>query len=280
MSNSTLGVMVSQFCAEGYSTTVCTTDTETARNLASAYAHEYDLVLCAGGDGTLSDVVAGLMSVENPPPVGYMPTGTANDFARTLALSKEASVSARQIIDGKPTGIDIGRFGTESEDYFTYIAAFGAFTGVSYTTPQSAKRALGHMAYVMGGITSMTTIKPQHAIIEYDGGVVEDEFIFGGVTNTTSVAGIVKLDPSDVQLGDGRFEVILVKNPLNLTDLREILVSIGNKTFTSDSVMLLHTKRIKFTFDEEVAWTRDGEAGGLHREIEITNHREAIQIIL
>lgn len=275
--NSTLGGMIRQFCTEGYAVTVFTTEHASAKSLAQSYGGAFDLVICAGGDGTLSDVFSGLMRTGNAPPVGYIPTGTANDMARTLALSKDTTVSVRSIINGKPTPIDIGQF---DDDYFTYIAAFGAFTGVSYNTTQSAKRALGHLAYILAGIASMPAIKPQRTRIEYDGGVIEDEFIFGGVTNTTSVAGMVKLDPRDVQLGDGRFEVLLVKYPLGLADLGEILTSIANKTYRSDNVMLLHTKKVRFSFDEEVAWTRDGEDGGMHRELEIINHREAMRIIL
>jgi diacylglycerol kinase family enzyme len=181
------------------------------------------------------------------------------------------------IHSASPRPLDIGALGGK---YFTYIAAFGAFTEISYETPQNNKNSLGHLAYVLGGIGSLATIKEHHVRIEYDGGELEGDYIFGGVTNTTSVAGIVKFSPDDVKLGDGLFEVILVKKPVSLPDLSKTVTAILNQDIVSDSVTMLHTSRIKFTFDEPVKWTRDGEAGGEYKELEIRNCREAVKIIL
>jgi YegS/Rv2252/BmrU family lipid kinase len=230
-----------------------------------------------GGDGTLSDVISGLVALTSPPPVGYIPTGTANDVATTLSLSHDPQLAAQRIIRGDPTPLDVGVFCGKT---FTYIAAFGAFTGVSYQTTQSAKRALGHLAYVVGGLADMAAIKPVHTILETDDGVIEDDFIFGGVTNSLSVAGLMRLDPHDVELSDGLFEVLLVKNPVDIVDMGNTLISIMNRTYDSDSVRLLHTSRAKFTFGEDVAWTRDGEDGGKHREVEISVLPSAINIII
>ena len=166
-----------------------------------------------------------------------------------------------------------------SDKFFVYIAAFGAFTGVSYSTTQGAKRALGHLAYVLDGLASVSAIRPRQTRIEYDGGTLEGEYIFGGVTNSTSVAGFVKLDCKDVDLGDGLFEVILVKNPLNATELGNTIASILSHTYDSENVRLLHTSKIRFTFDEEVEWTRDGENGGKHRVLDIENKQHALRII-
>jgi YegS/Rv2252/BmrU family lipid kinase len=277
LSKQALGVIVSLFCSQDYAVTVLSTESGTPEHLVREYGHLYELIVCVGGDGTLSSVTAGLMRLSSPPIFGFIPAGTANDMASTLALSRDPGMAVKSVLNGKPVPLDIGAF---NDEYFTYIAAFGAFTGVSYKTSQSAKRALGHFAYVIDGLASMPAIRPQHTVITYDGGTIEGDFIFGAVTNSTSIAGLVKLNKKDVELGDGLFEVILVRNPINATELTTIISSILNQTYQSGNVILLHTKRITFSFDEEVDWTKDGEYGGKHRELEIRNCRQALRIIL
>ncbi len=277
LSNNALGAIVSSFCDEDYAVTVYTTRAARPEAIAAEYGGNYDLVVCVGGDGTLSGVASGLMRVTSPPPFGYIPAGTTNDVAATLALSTDVKTAVKSVIHGHPVPLDIGSF---NDQFFVYIAAFGAFTGVSYTTPGSAKRALGHLAYVLGGLASVSAIKPQHTIVEYDGGTIEGCFIFGGVTNATTLAGIVKLDSRDVDLGDGLFEVILVKNPVNATELGKIVASILNHTYQSENVLLLHTKTVAFHFDEDVCWTKDGENGGAYRDLVISNKRHGLKIML
>lgn len=277
ISRTALGDIVTQFAERDYVVSVYLTKARGVSAFARENAASFDLLVCVGGDGTLSDVVRGLMEVENPPPIGYIPMGTANDMATTLALSKDINIAVDTILEGTPVEVDIGCFGG---DYFTYVAAFGAFTGVAYSTPQSAKRALGNLAYVFGGLADIVSIKPQKTRVEYDDGVIEDEFIFGGVTNTTSVAGLVRLNPSVVDLGDGKFEVILVRKPMKPRDFMELLTSLATTTTYSDNVRLIHTSRVKFTFEEPVAWTRDGENGGRHMELEVENRARAVRIII
>jgi YegS/Rv2252/BmrU family lipid kinase len=276
LSKQALGVIVSLFCSQDYAVTVFSTETDTTEHLVRDYGHHFELIVCVGGDGTLSGLTSGLMHLDSPPPFGFIPAGTANDIASTLALSRDPKIAVMTVIKGKPVPLDIGAF---DKEYFTYIAAFGAFTGVSYKTSQSAKRALGHFAYVIDGLASMPAIRPHHTVITYDGGMLEGDFIFGAVTNSTSIAGLVKLNKKDVDLGDGLFEVILVKNPVNATELTNIISSILNQTYHNGNVLLLHTKQIKFSFDEEVGWTRDGENGGMHKELEIKNCCHALSII-
>jgi len=277
LSKSALGTIVSQLCASSYIVTIYFAGENTPEELAYKYAKRHELAVCVGGDGTLSSVVSGILRAEASIPVGYIPSGTANDVAVTLALSKDPSIAAQAIIGGKPRPLDIGNF---CGRYFTYIAAFGAFTGVSYLTSHSAKRSLGHFAYVLGGLAGVAAIKPRQTIVEYDGGIVEGDFIFGGVMNSTSVAGFLKLDPDRVDLADGMFEVILVKQPINLADFLDILTSIATSSYDGDNVQMLHASKVKFTFDSKVDWTIDGEFGGKYDEIEITNCREAIKIIV
>jgi len=277
LSNTALGTIVSSLCEVDYAVTVYFSHEKYPEELAFEYAEWYDLIVCVGGDGTLSNVISGLMQAKSNIPVGYIPAGTSNDVATTLALPRDPLIAARKILSGTPTALDIGLF---KDRYFTYIAAFGAFTGVAYTTPQSAKRSLGHLAYVFGGLADMATIAPRRTVVQYDDKVIEGEFIFGGVVNSTSVAGLVKLNPELVDLADGEFEVILVRQPVVLTDFMEILTSLVMQTYEGDNFLMLHASSVSFTFDEEVAWTVDGEDGGLHKNVEIKNCHKAIKIVL
>ena len=278
LSKTALGTVVSGLCDADYIVTVFFSHDLTPEELAYEYARQFDLVVCVGGDGTLSGVISGLLSADASVPVGYIPAGTANDVATTLALSRDPSVAAQKILKGTPRPLDIGRF---HDKYFTYIAAFGAFTGASYSTPKSAKRALGHFAYVLGGLAGIAAIKPRHTVIEYDGNVTEGDFIFGGVTNSTSVAGLVKLDPKYVDLADGMFEIILIKQPLVLADFLDIMSSLTVRTYDGDNVQMLHASKVRFYFPEgEVAWTIDGEDGGRHKKVEITNYHKAVDIVM
>jgi len=277
LSKFALGTIITYLCDSGRIVTVYSSGEVSPEQLVLNYSKYHELVICVGGDGTLSAVVSGLLRAGVHIPVGYIPAGTANDIATTLALSKNPSEAVRKILKGKPIPLDIGLF---AERYFTYIAAFGAFTGVAYSTPQSAKRSLGHFAYVLGGLADMAAIKARHTVVKYDGNIIEGDYIFGGVMNSTSVAGLVKLDPKRVDLADGLFEVILVKQPLIAADFIDILASLAAQTYDSDNVQMLHASHVKFSFKEEVAWTVDGEDGGHHKEVEISNCHKAIEIIL
>lgn len=249
-----------------------------AMRFAAEHAEEYDVVACIGGDGTLSEVLAGLMKHENPPKVGYIPMGTANDVATTLGLPKNDTIGAvRTILDGEGHPFDVGGFG--ENEYFAYIAAFGAFTNVSYATPQSQKKALGHLAYVLQGAAELPNIKGVNARVEYDGGTFEGSLIYGSMSNSTSVAGIVKLPEEMVCLGDGMSELVLVKDPGGVEDLGEIVSSVLSKKFDSDKLLILHTKKAKFIFEEPVPWTRDGEDGGSWKEIELRNCKCPVELI-
>ena len=286
ISKTALGTIIMLLCRNGYSVTVCFTGENTIEQLVTERSGHHEIVVCIGGDGTLSSVVSALLRSGVSIPVGYIPAGTANDVAATLALSKEPNTATRTITDGRPRPIDVGLIAGDNRDssdgdrFFTYIAAFGAFTGVSYKTTQSAKRALGHFAYILGGLADMAAIKPRHTIVEYDGGAIEGDFIFGGVVNSTSVAGFVKFDREIVNLADGLFEVILVKQPMNLADFLSIFTGIMTQNYDGDNVLMFQASSLKFAFDEPVPWTIDGEDGGRHREVEITNCNEAVRIIV
>ena len=245
---------------------------------AREYAKDYDVVACIGGDGTLSEVLAGLMQIPNPPPVGYFPMGTTNDVATTLGLPKNDTIgAARRILSGKPHPFDVGGFG--ENEYFSYIAAFGAFTEVSYATPQDQKRALGHLAYVLQGAAQLGKIEKIHTRVEYDDGSFEGDLVYGSMSNATSVAGIMRLPEDMVSLGDGVSELVLVKDPGTIDMYGELAAAVLSRRFDSDKLLILHTRKAKFTFDRPIAWTRDGEAGGEHRVIELCNYHAPVQLI-
>ena len=246
--------------------------------LARDHAKDYDLAACIGGDGTLSEVMAGLMQHQDPPALGYIPMGTANDVATTLGIPKNNTVAAAQrILGGTPRPFDVGGFG--ENEYFAYIAAFGAFTEVSYATPQNQKKMLGHLAYVLQGAMALPKIEVYPTRVEYDDGVVEANLVYGSMSNSTSVAGIVHLRDEMVSLGDGLSELVLVKDPGNVVAFGELVESVLSRRFDSDKLIILHTKKARFTFDKPVTWTRDGEDGGSHREITLYNYAAPIRLI-
>ena len=263
----------------GYRTTLFfTSGRGEATEFAARHAGNFDTVACIGGDGTLSEVLAGLMQLDSPPPVGYMPMGTANDVATTLGLPKNDTVSAaRRILNGEPHPFDVGGF--DYDKYFAYIAAFGAFTEVSYATPQNQKKLLGHLAYVLQGMAALPKLESYNTRVEYDDGVFEGRLVYGSMSNSTSVAGIVRLPEEMVCLGDGESELVLVKDPGSVVGFGEIVDSVLSQRFDSDKLLILHTKKAKFTFEKPVAWTRDGEAGGEYSEIELRNYKAPVEMI-
>ena len=267
------------FSQGGYRTTVCFTKGRgDATQIARDHGADFDLVACVGGDGTLSEVMAGLMQLQSPPPLGYIPMGTANDVATTLDIPKNnAPAAALRILEGTARPFDVGGFG--ESDYFAYIAAFGAFTEVSYTTPQNQKKMLGHLAYVLQGAAALPKIEVYPTRVEYDDGVVEANLVYGSMSNSTSVAGIVRLQEEMVSLGDGLSELVLVKDPGNVLALGELAESVLSRRFDNDKLLILHTRKARFIFEKPVPWTRDGEAGGSHRDITLYNYEAPIKLI-
>lgn len=275
-----LGEALAILAKGGYETTIRFTEgVGDAVALAGELGAQYDVVACMGGDGTLSEVMEGIAALEQQPLIGYFPIGTANDVATTLNLPKNnAPAAAERIVTGNPMTFDLGTFGDDGN--FTYVAAFGAFTDVSYATPQQEKQALGHFAYVLEGMLRLPKIANVHAKVEYDGGVIEDDFILGGIVNSTSVAGLIHLDPKKICLNDGLFELTLVRLPKNISEMRQLLRDLINQDYTGPFFKIVPTSYAKFTFNKPVAWTRDGESGGELTEITFHNVKEAVSIIV
>ncbi len=265
------------FSQAGYEVITCmTTGTGSAAQIAKARGMDADLVVCCGGDGTLNETVTGLLRAGADTPIGYIPAGTTNDFASSLKLSHNPLQAARDIIEGEPVPYDVGKFG---ERYFSYVASFGAFTKSSYIVPQNIKNALGHAAYVLGGISEISQIRNEHIRMEIDGQVVEDDFLFGAICNSTSIGGILTLDPKQVDMGDGLFEILLVRMPQNLTELSECILAVQSQKYNCAMMTFRTARNVKIYASPDMPWTLDGEREEGHEEVMVENHHHAIRLI-
>ena len=267
---------IDQFVKAGYEVTVHTTQksgdaTQTVITRGAAY----DLIVCSGGDGTLNETVTGLMQLPEKPALGYIPAGTTNDFATSLGIPKRPMDAVNLILSGKPHHIDVGLF---NDRYFTYVAGFGAFTEVSYSTPQFNKNAFGRLAYIVEGIKSLPALQHYHVEVACPNDTLEDDFIFGMVTNATTIGGFKGIVAGDVGLDDGLFEVCLVKAPANPLELQFILNELLTDPEDCKFVIRTKTPYVRFTADQEMPWTLDGEFGGAPHICEISNRCKALQI--
>lgn len=264
------------FAAADYEITVAPTRRRgDARNIVRERSEEYELVVCSGGDGTLDEVVTGMMQSGFRTPIGYIPAGSTNDFGGSLALPKNMVRAAETAVYGTNFPCDIGSF---NKDVFVYIAAFGLFTEVSYETAQDVKNVLGHMAYLLEGMKRLSSIRSYQMKVTHDGETVEDDFIFGMVTNSVSVGGFKNITGKNVKLDDGVFEVTLIKRPKNPMELNSIMVSLLNRDIDSSYMYCFRTAALTLESGEPVAWTRDGENGGSHTHVEIKNLCKGIDI--
>lgn len=238
---------------------------------------EYDLVVACGGDGTLNEVITGLMQSGIEQTLGYIPSGTLNEWSTGLGIAKNIADAATDITKGKEIKLDIGKFG---DKYFSYTASFGAFTSASYSTAQDIKNVLGQAAYLFEGIKSLGSIKPIHLKFECDEKTIEGDFLFGAISNSMSVGGIVKFDDSVVKLNDGYFEVLLIRNPDNILKLQPLIDGILRNELQREGMEFFHTKKITVIGGEDVSWTLDGEYAEGKNEIVIENINNAITLIL
>ena len=270
--------LIAVFNNAGYEVvTYMTTYQGDATRIARERAGDMDIVVCCGGDGTLNETITGMLRGGHTTPLGYIPAGSTNDFASSLKLSGNILQAAQDIVEGTPIAYDVGQFG---DRYFSYVASFGAFTKSSYATPQSVKNALGHTAYVLGGISELSQIRKEHIRIETDGIIVEDDFLFGAISNSTSVGGILQLDPRVVDMRDGRFEILLVRAPRNLVEITECITAVQNQRY-NDCAMItfLSASNVKVVADPEMPWTLDGEREDGHAEVEAKNLHHAIRLV-
>ena len=247
-----------------------------AARFAAQWGGDYDLVVCAGGDGTLNETLSGLMQLENRPPVGYLPNGSTNDFAASLRIPSSVQQAARAVVEGTPHPLDLG---AHNDRYFSYVASFGAFTKASYSASQETKNALGHFAYILEGIKNLDSLRPYRCAVEADGERFEGEFIFGAVCNSTSLGGLVKLDPSRVRMDDGKFELLLLRMPKTALDLQNLITAMTRMQYNYPGVILRHVQRVTLTTEENLPWSLDGEYCPSAPRVEIENLPAAIQLV-
>lgn len=244
---------------------------------AKEYADSVDLIVCSGGDGTLDEVVTGIMEVDSRVPIGYIPAGSTNDFANSLFMPKNMIRVAEMIMAEELYHCDIGRFNQKT---FAYVAAFGLFTDVSYETDQDLKNVLGHVAYVLEGVKRLFDIKSYHMKVSSEEVQVEDDFIVGMITNSRSVGGFKNLTGKNVDMNDGFFEVTLIVHPKNPLQLQEIMTALVMAEDNTDMIYSFKTRQLTIETDEEVPWTLDGEFGGNHSYVEIENRHKALNLYL
>lgn len=250
----------------------------------AANAGDYDRVVCVGGDGTLSEVYNGLMKLEKRPEIGYIPAGSTNDFAKGIGLPASYKRSATLAASDKTYPIDVGAFGAEGEEtkYFSYVASFGMFTRVSYATDQNIKNKLGHMAYIFEGIKSIADLesyKPFRLRVETEDTVLEQEYIFGAVSNSTSLGGVVKLDKKRVHVDDGVFELLLIRKPKNFIDIGDTVGQLMNKRYRADRIVFAHADKVKLISEKPLDWTLDGEYAGAVSNVEMEVNGKALSFV-
>ena len=264
------------FSQAGYRPTVCLSQQSGELiEVARREAEDYDLVVCSGGDGTLNETINGLMHLEHPPVLGYIPAGTTNDFATSLGIPKQMEKAAAIAVSGRPVQVDVGRF---NDRYFSYVAAFGAFTDVTYATPQEYKNALGRLAYLIEGAQRLGSLKSWRLRLEYDGGSTEGDFLLGLVSNSSYVAGLPMGKVVDVSMTDGLMEVNLVRKAASITDLQKTAKSLLQGELDNELILSVKTRRLRLVAEEPIPWTLDGEYGGTEIRADIENLPRALTI--
>lgn len=247
-----------------------------ATQVVERHGKDMDLVVCCGGDGTLNETITGLLRAGADTPIGYIPAGSTNDFAASLNLSTNILKAAQEAVEGEPVRYDVGKFG---DRYFSYVASFGAFTKSSYTTPQNIKNALGHTAYVLSGITELSQIRNEHIRMEIDGQVVEDDFLFGAICNSTSVGGILTLDPKMVDMGDGLFEILLIRAPQSLAEISECIQALQSQQYNCAMITFRSARKVRIYANPDMPWTLDGEKEDGHEMVDVENLHHAVRLI-
>jgi len=249
-----------------------------ARDLAAEKGELFDLVVAVGGDGTLNEAVSGLMTLEKRPLLGYIPQGSTNDFASSLHLPKHPITAAVSMTRHfRPRALDVGRW---NERYFVYVASFGAFTRSSYKAPQSAKNALGHFAYILEGMKDLNTLRPYRIKLTADGEVLDGEYLFGAVCNSTSIGGLMKLDPERVVLDDGKFELLLIPTPKTSTELQNMVKALLSQQYDSQGLVFRHVSSVHLETNMELPWSLDGEYAPSVPVVDIQNCQQALTMLL
>ena len=255
-------------------TTACAGD---AAETAAREGEQYDVIVAVGGDGTLNEVVSGVLRLEHPPMLGYLAQGSTNDFASSLHISNKPAVAAAAIAQAAPRQLDIGRW---NDRHFVYVASFGAFTRSSYAAPQAAKNALGHFAYILEGMKDLNTLRPYQVRLTADGEVLDGEYLFGAVCNSTSIGGLMKLDPERVVLDDGQFEMLLIHNPKTAQDLQNLVLALLDQHYDREGLVFRHVSSIHLETEQDLPWSLDGEYAASTPVVDIENRQRSLTMLL
>ena len=272
-----LADVIERLSREGYEITIYPTGAAGEASEAAEHQTGYDLIVCSGGDGTLNEVVSGLLKGKHKTPIGYIPAGSTNDFATSLKIPKNIVKAADCAVNGKPFSCDAGMF---NKNYFVYIAAFGIFTEVSYKTDQQMKNVMGYMAYILEGVLSLAQIKSYHLKYVSDEAEGEGDFLYGMVTNSRSVGGFSNIVGKGVELDDGLFEVMLIRMPKNPRELNKIISSLLQEELNSEMISWFKTSKIRFESEQKIPWTLDGEYGGRKSAVTISNLPKSMEIMV
>lgn len=248
-----------------------------ARAIAAVEGVKFDVVVAVGGDGTLNEVAAGLMTLSSPPPLGYFPQGSTNDFAASLKISGDPEEAVQAVLRAQPRQLDVGMWNERS---FVYVASFGAFTRSSYSAPQSVKNALGHLAYILEGVKDLDTLRPYRIRLTADGEVLDGEYLFGAVCNSTSIGGLMKLDSERVVLDDGKFEMLLIPNPKTPGDLQKLVMALLEQKYDREGLVFRHVSSIHLQTEEDLPWSLDGEYAPSQPEVTVENRCRALTMLL
>lgn len=252
-----LSDIISVFNRAGYATQVyITAEKFDGKSAVKRFGRASDLIVCCGGDGTLNETISGIIEEGLETPVGYIPAGSTNDFANSLKLSGDVITAAKRIADGEITKYDVGQF---NDRYFSYVASFGAFTRASYATPANIKNTLGHMAYILEGIQELSGIRAEHIRLELDGEILEDEYLFGAVCNSTSLGGVLTLNPKLVDMSDGLLELLLIRAPKDIQELHECIVALTSQKYNCGMITFRSASNIVIHANPSMAWSLDGE---------------------
>jgi YegS/Rv2252/BmrU family lipid kinase len=272
--------IITEFCKEDIEVVVCPTKKS---GDATVTVKEYEddetcfMVACAGGDGTLHEIVNGMMLRNKRIPITYMPMGSTNDFGGSLGIPKDITEAAKLVNTGKQFPCDIGRLNSE---YFVYTACFGVFTETSYATPQNLKNSLGHFAYVLNGATELTKIQRYQVKVEFDDSVVEGKFIFGSVSSTASIGGFRPITPEDVEFDDGLYELVLIKDA-KFYEFPKLANDLLRGTYSAnENIVYARVNKVKFTSENPVPWCVDGEFGGNFCEAGIEIYKQAVTFMI
>ena len=269
---------VARFSQAGYLVYVHMTEGPgDATRVAREMGQDFDLVVCSGGDGTLNETISGLMQLPRRPWVGYLPNGSTNDFAASLHIPSQTENATEAIIRGDPFPLDIG---THNGRSFAYVASFGAFTRSSYSAPQATKNALGHFAYILEGLGDLDSLRPYSCRVVADGEIFEGDFIFGAVCNSTSLGGLVKLNPDRVKMDDDKFELLLLRTPKTALDLQNLIVAIASMEYDYPGVIFRHVRSVTLETQDDIPWSLDGEYAPSEPRVEIRNIPGAIDLML